>query len=796
MVARDEWQYFRVEPPDLALMTVRLRLPPFATLTMDADLFVSTSHWPTRASYDFKSDSYGSDSLASIHARQLFVGVVGYSQLASFTLDVSWTLLVPGCDGVNASGRTYDACGVCGGTNASCVGCDGVPNSRVALDKCGLCGGNGSRCEPCINGTERYDRCGLCGGDDSSCLGCDLRPASGAKVDMCGVCGGDNTTCVNCKCSDTGISGDQDTYTAGCQNHFGDENYWCYVVDGTACRSARASLTVARAAWKTCMPIQNAVTLSSGIPQVGSVAAGHVSYYQLPVVVMAELRCRSLRGPLPAVMVARGRLPTFDDFDDFDAETGGDSLYLPGNATWFVGVVGYVDTSFVISALRIDRTLVYLSELPVLVPEPLAKKPQAVELLMWLRVAERSLEDPLVLRRMTAEIGLKTGSSWLSDPTQAQPNLQGAVVTIAILGALARARACVVASRLGSVCPCLLDGSCEDPCAFLGNASVLNVTMKSWTNIRSVWSQCPEFSPPTTSVAIPGAQGTPDVQPACPSSSSVQRMVSATTGTITNGPGDYGPNILCGWDIQPSLMDGRATCIVEITFVEMSVEQEYDYVTLWDGGPLEQGGQLLSRLSGSLPNRTLYRSSACRLYVEFRSDSSMQMAGFAAFYSVFYPVIGNNGSISSPQLITSAPGRLPTSASTWIPTPALPVQSPSANFSMRADNASAQRACSGMYQLNVSGNGSGMITSGPTGYSPDSDCAWLIRASCAITIRFELFATEAAYDVLRVYDSRTLLLSLSGIRTQIASVQARSGTMRLRFTSDSTIQVVCLSSSL
>lgn len=32
-----------------------------------------------------------------------------------------------------------DACGKCGGDNASCAGCDGIPDSGTVIDKCGNC---------------------------------------------------------------------------------------------------------------------------------------------------------------------------------------------------------------------------------------------------------------------------------------------------------------------------------------------------------------------------------------------------------------------------------------------------------------------------------------------------------------------------------------------------------------------------------------------------------------------------------------------------------------------------------
>jgi hypothetical protein len=43
---------------------------------------------------------------------------------------------------VVAIGGRADACGVCGGSNATCTGCDGVPNSGKKIDSCGVCGGS------------------------------------------------------------------------------------------------------------------------------------------------------------------------------------------------------------------------------------------------------------------------------------------------------------------------------------------------------------------------------------------------------------------------------------------------------------------------------------------------------------------------------------------------------------------------------------------------------------------------------------------------------------------------------
>ncbi len=84
-----------------------------------------------------------------------------------------------GCDQVpRLYGRkVFDACGVCGGDNSSCVDCLGVPNGKAKLDKCGVCNGK-NLCNDCCGepfGVKQLDVCGVCNGPNNSavCTGCD-----------------------------------------------------------------------------------------------------------------------------------------------------------------------------------------------------------------------------------------------------------------------------------------------------------------------------------------------------------------------------------------------------------------------------------------------------------------------------------------------------------------------------------------------------------------------------------------------------------------------------------------------
>ena len=86
--------------------------------------------------------------------------------------------------GVNIQGeiRIHHA----GTTALGTIGCDGIAGSGKTFDDCGVCGGTNTH----------KDACGLCFGDNATCTGCDGVPLSGKVLDVCGVCGG-NDACEN-----------------------------------------------------------------------------------------------------------------------------------------------------------------------------------------------------------------------------------------------------------------------------------------------------------------------------------------------------------------------------------------------------------------------------------------------------------------------------------------------------------------------------------------------------------------------------------------------------------------------
>jgi hypothetical protein len=82
-----------------------------------------------------------------------------------------------GCDGVCASEKVNDDCGVCGGNGALCRDCNGIRfdnggNRELKQDLCGVCGGDNSSCSGCDGvawSGKEFDKCSKCGGTNECC---------------------------------------------------------------------------------------------------------------------------------------------------------------------------------------------------------------------------------------------------------------------------------------------------------------------------------------------------------------------------------------------------------------------------------------------------------------------------------------------------------------------------------------------------------------------------------------------------------------------------------------------------
>ncbi len=99
--------------------------------------------------------------------------------------------------------------------------------------------------------------------------------------------------------------------------------------------------------------------------------------------------------------------------------------------------------------------------------------------------------------------------------------------------------------------------------------------------------------------------------------------LTASSGTISDGPGDYAPNLRCSWLIQ-------AGSAVSLSFSAFRTEAGYDFVDVYDGGTV--GSPLLGHFSGASPPPAV-RSTTGSMLVTFGAGGSVESSGFVAMFS-------------------------------------------------------------------------------------------------------------------------------------------------------------------
>jgi hypothetical protein len=106
-------------------------------------------------------------------------------------------------------------------------------------------------------------------------------------------------------------------------------------------------------------------------------------------------------------------------------------------------------------------------------------------------------------------------------------------------------------------------------------------------------------------------------------------VLTAATGTVTDGPSNYPSNALCEWKIIPT---GART--VTITFSSFSTESGYDFVQIWECGTSQcDTGYKLDQISGDYSSSLSYTSNTGYMFVRFTSDTSVEKAGFVSTYT-------------------------------------------------------------------------------------------------------------------------------------------------------------------
>jgi hypothetical protein len=315
----------------------------------------------------------------------------------------------------------------------------------------------------------------------------------------------------------------------------------------------------------------------------------------------------------------------------------------------------------------------------------------------------------------------------------------------------------------------------------------------SYWVVATAW-EASTVTPTAYPAGLAEAQLRPYVSPvepayAAPVHCAGTQRLTATTGRISDGSGSlfpYRSNARCGWIIAPVAEAAAAGSapMIRLSFDFLDLESPYDTLIVYDGGEPDPK-RVVANLTGGLATflkTNGFVATGC-MYLEFRSDASVEGSGFSAVFLAF-----------ATQSIGKGPTQAPLALMPPRPPPSAPAPAPA---SLPNDST----ACSGSRLVETS---SGRISDGPGEYLSNSFCQWLIRpggvssvASRKIRLTFQAVFLEARYDFVKVYDgagdSAVLLGTVTGTYSASAfsapwEFVGSSGQLLVVFTSDDNVQ--------
>jgi hypothetical protein len=308
---------------------------------------------------------------------------------------------------------------------------------------------------------------------------------------------------------------------------------------------------------------------------------------------------------------------------------------------------------------------------------------------------------------------------------------------------------------------------------------------------------CAQTKPTTTACVADKYQPVTTATVTCSGDCLCEPSTGTFSGTISDGPSDYGNNAKCTWLIASSDLISLSFFSFNTEYLASMTPPCCDFVTINRCTSASSCVEQIAQLSGSSVSQSaIYTSNTGYMKVEFTSDGSYIRPGFDASWMVSTstctncPINSNSpaGSTSLTKCTCNAgfPGPNGGPCTECVAGKYQPVTT-------------ATVTCSGDCVCQPStGTSSGTISDGPGDYANNANCMWLIASSDSISLSFSSLDTESIDDMNRPCcdfvtinrctspsscDERVARLSGSSV-SQSAIYTSSTGYMQVVFTSD------------